>query len=134
MKKILLLTLLFISCNKDDSENNIIEFSPPNWLIGTWNHENMNAALKTYVITNNNIKVYNPENIETNYSEIITNDPTKTLDEREISQERYIFVIKSELPNGEISEYNVTFTKVSMTEFKLFIIGISAGQSSYFKE
>ena len=134
MKKAFLIIILIshLSCNKESS-NDVVLFNPPNWIIGTWDHENPNAALQTYVISENNVIVFDPNNNQTNYSQTIANDPLKTLEERIISNERYNFVILSELPNGDFSEYNVEMTKVSNNEFKLFIIGLSTGHEFFFK-
>jgi len=130
---LILITLLFVSCSSDDSDYDKSTFHPPEWIIGTWNHEYPDAILKTYVISVNNVTVYNPENHEINYSNTIKNDPSKTLIEIEISDKRYYYNIQSILPNGTKSNYEIDFKKVSDTELTLYNASTLL-TSTYFKE
>lgn len=117
---LILITLLIISCNSDDSEFNKVIFHPPEWIIGTWNHEYPDAILKIFLISTDNVTVYNPDDQEINYSNTIQNDPSKTLIEIEISDKRYYYNIQSILPNGTQSNYEIDFKKVSSTELTLY--------------
>ncbi len=130
----LIFILILISCDNSNSTDNST-FNPPNWLLGTWNNELETAFLKTYIISNDNVVLINQEDQETNYSELIENDPNRTLVEIENSNSIYKYKIIVDMPNGFPSDYIVTFNKISELELMLEvrITNVSYSQMTYFK-
>ncbi len=126
--------LTLISCQNDDTNIDNSSFNPPDWLIGTWDNSYETAFLKTYIITNNNVILEYQNNDLLDYTEFINKSSDNTLIEHEITENKYRYTIRNKLPDGEISDYEVSFVKVSNNELKLYItIPTSMTSSTYYK-
>lgn len=137
VKKILssILILMLFACSTDDSIDSVT-FNPPNWLIGVWDNESETAFLKTYIITDDAVILINQGGQNTNYSELIENDPYRTLIELEISNTVYKYNIIIDIPESLSSDYIVTFNKITDTDLLLNVNvnNESSVQMTYFKE
>jgi len=121
-----------LSCSSDDSQT-VVTFSPPEWLIGTWNHENPEAVLQTYVVSENNVTLIYPNGNQLDYSEHINNNSSKSLVENEITDTRYSYTINDENLSDFEEDYYVVFEKNSDTEIELFI-NVAGFTQTYFRE
>ncbi|MEL6810406.1 MAG: hypothetical protein AAFP76_03605 [Bacteroidota bacterium] len=120
MKSSFLLFLMLavaISCSKDDEND---EFHPPQWLIGTWDHENSEATLQTYIVSANNVILEYPDGSQLDYGTRAAQNNGYYIREEIISDSEYKYELVDNGDTGQEPDI-VTFQKISNQRLKLII-------------
>ncbi|MBK5213107.1 MAG: hypothetical protein JJE55_05545 [Flavobacteriaceae bacterium] len=99
------------SCSKKDIEND--SFTPPDWLIGTWDHENPQAILKTYIVTTDNIVLEYPNGDLLDYGARARENDGYYIREITNNDAEYKYELVDEYNSDPEQAYIVTFRKVS---------------------
>ena len=125
--KLLLLSLIVLSCSKDDdspsntSGDNL--FNPPEWIHGTWKNEINSNSYISYKFSDSNVvqtTVLSNNNSTVDYKMVYSNDFTIVTEDTTVTSYSYTIAIDS----SEItSETTIQFKKVSETQIQPYIAG-----------